>query len=284
MAASLPATGSFDGLPLSPLWNTNIQRSSAYIAALARAYGFHPDFIAAIIEQEQDDAHRPIGRLGTLSLMSLTAGDDRGWRPSSETLLAPSANLHWGMAILSHVVQQSGGDLTTALAAYSGGWEVAGGRAPHEYAARVLDRYARALLVRAGLSPEMADRWTVAVEIRAGNVPAEGLVVLGGKPVTTLHTFAPHIVYAYTSSLGQDYYIRGYVVPVGLSEVVAVESGSAGGDQLEAPLRARLGEKSARGASGNPRVLLICLPSMSRLRGQVRTRWYAPSGCPAAER
>jgi hypothetical protein len=53
---------------------------------------------------------------------------------------------------------------------------------------------------------------------------------------------------------------------------------------LEPPLRARLGEKSAQGAVGNSRVLLACLPSLARLRGQVTTRWFAPIYCPNAER
>ena len=69
-----------------------------------------------------------------------------------------------------------------------------------------------------------------------------------------------------------------------LVESVPGEGDSGMANELEAPLRARLGEKSARGAPGNPRVLLACLPSLSRLRGQTMTRWYAPSNCPQVGR
>jgi hypothetical protein len=187
------------------------------------------------------------------------------------------------MAILSYVVQQSGGDLFTALAAYNGGWAQVNSRIPREYAARVLDSYGRALIARSGLSPDMAGHWTVAVEIRAGNVPTDPLLVLGNQPLVGVRMFAGHTVYAYADDAGRAFYVRGYVVPLGLAEIV-FEEAQDNADELEAPLRARLGEKSARGATGNPRVLLACLPSLSRLRGRVTTRWYAPAGCPAADR
>ena len=182
------------------------------------------------------------------------------------------------------MVQQAGGDLYTALAAYNGGWQHVNSRIPREYAARVLDSYARALLARAGLPAEMAERWTVAVDIRAGNVPDETLLVLGYEPIAGPHTLARHTGYAFADNDGRAYYVLGYVVPVGLTAMVVEESGMDAPDELEAPLRARLGEKNAGSAAGNPRVLLACLAGLTRLRGQVTTRWYAPSGCPALER
>jgi hypothetical protein len=254
---------------------------------LAEAYGFHPDFIAAVIQHESGGEWRPAGNLSPAGLLGvISAGPGSEWRSSSEELLLPAVNLRWGLTILSYVVQRSGGDLFTALAAYKGGWDQVNSRAPREYAARVLDSYGRALVVRAGLSPDMAGRWTVAVEIRAGNVPADTLLVLGSRPLVGLRTFAEHTLYAHTDATGHAFYVRALVVPLGLSELIPDElsSGEADYFQLEAPLRARLGEKSARGAPGNPRVLLACLPSLSRLRGQVTTRWYAPSGCPAGQR
>jgi hypothetical protein len=272
---------------LSSYWGPSIQRWSAQIGALAEIYGFHPDFIAAVIKHESDGEARAARHVGAVGLMGvMPTGPGVAWRPSSEELLLPAVNLRWGMTILSYVVQQSGGDLFTALAAYHGGWSRVNNRAPREYAARVLDSYGRALAVRSGLSPEMARRWTVAVEIRAGNVPTGGLLVLGNRPLVGLRKYAEHIVYAHPDPTGHAFYVRGYVVPLVLSELVSDELsvGSSNPFQLEAPLRARLGEKSARRAPGNPRVLLACLPSLSRLRGQVTTRWYAPTGCPAAER
>ncbi len=270
---------------LSPFWEPGIQRWSDYIGALAEAYGFHPDFIAAVIAHETGDEQQATNRTGALDLMSGTPADPGlVWQPLSEELLTPETNLRWGMAILSYVVQQSGGDLFTALAAYNGGWEQVDDRVSREYAARVLDSYGRALIARSGLSPDMAERWTVAVEIRAGNVPSDLPLVLGTRPVVGLHTFVEHTVYAFADEQGHNYYVRGFVVPLSLSEYVGVEADVGDLDQLEAPLRARLGEKSARSASGNPRVLLACLPSLDRLRGQITTRWYSPSYCPAAGR
>jgi hypothetical protein len=270
---------------LSPYWEPGIQRWADTIGALAEAYGFHPDFVAAVIKHESDDEFQAISRRGAVGLMDIMADEAvLEWRPSSETLLTPTADLRWGLAILSYVVQQAGGDLYTALAAYNGGWQHVNSRIPREYAARVLDSYARALLARAGLPAEMAARWTVAVDIRAGNVPDEALLVLGYEPIAELRTLAPHTVYAFADGAGRTYYVRATVVPVGLTAMVAGESGLENPDELEAPLRARLGEKSAGSAAGNPRVLLACLAGLTRLRGQVTTRWYGPSGCPASGR
>ncbi|MBX7254435.1 MAG: lytic transglycosylase domain-containing protein [Candidatus Promineofilum sp.] len=276
-AATPPAT-----LLLSPYWGPDIQRWAGPIHALARAYGFHPDFIAAVIQQETDGERPGVSRRGRAGLMGLLPG--AAWRPSAEALLGPANDLRWGMAVLSYVVQQAGGDLYTALAAFNGGWQAVGSRPSSDYAAAVLDSFARALLVRAGLPPESATRWTVAVVIRAGNVPEESLLVLGHKPIGPLHTFAYHTVYAFADEAGRAYTVSGYVVPVGLSELVVAESGRGSPDELEAPLRVRLGEKDAGSAIGSPHVLLACLAQMERLRGRMTTRWFAPSGCPPAER
>ncbi len=291
---------------LSPYWSPSIQRWSPYIESLSEAYGFHPDFIAAVIQHEADDRQGAISHMGAVGLMGAApTGAALQWRPSSEELLIPAANLRWGMAILSYVVQQSGGDLYTALAAYNGGWDHVNSRLPREYAARVLDSYGRALIARAGLSPQMAHHWTVAVEIRAGNVPAEPLLVLGDKSISGLQALASlrsvllrpsaaYTIYAFANESGRTFYVRGYAVPIGLSELVGGESDGTFPDELEGPLRARMGEKSVSRPPGNPRVLLACLPSLTRLRGQPHptsvdsppptTRWYSPSNCPAAER
>ena len=269
---------------LSPYWEPDIQRLQGAIGGLAAVYGFHPDFIAAVISHEADRESGVTGHSGLVGLMGLLSpGRAVAWRSSSEQLLIPTTNLRWELAILSHVVQQSGGDLFTALAAYNGGWAEVNSRTPREYAARVLDSYGRALIARHGLSPEMANRWTIAVQMRAGNVPAESFLILGTKPIAGLRTYAGHTVYAFAGQGGQTYYVRAYVVPLGLSEFVTATTSSAGVDGLEAPLRARLGEKAARGRP-DARVLLVCLSGLERLRGQVTTRWFAPSNCPAAGR
>ena len=119
---------------LSPYWEPGIQRWAETIGALAEVYGFHPDFIAAVIKHESGDEFRAISRRGAVGLMDVMAEEPAlAWRPSSEALLTPTTDLRWGLAILSYVVQQAGGDLYTALAAYNGGWEHVNSRIPVSY-------------------------------------------------------------------------------------------------------------------------------------------------------
>mgnify|MGYP001358347149 FL=1 len=107
---------------LSPYWEPGIQRWADTIGALAEVYGFHPDFVAAVIKHESGSEFQAISRRGAVGLMDVMADEAAlEWRPSSEALLAPTTDLRWGLAILSYVVQQAGGDLYTALAAYNGG-------------------------------------------------------------------------------------------------------------------------------------------------------------------
>jgi hypothetical protein len=270
---------------LSPYWRPSIQRWSTYIEALAEAYGFDPDFIAAVIKHESDGDERVVSHMGAVGLMGVMPyGPGLEWRPLPDELLIPATNLRWGMLILSYVVQQSGGDLFAALAAYNGGWKQVNSREPREYAASVLDSYARAVISRSGLSPDLAARWTVAIEVPAGNVPMEDLLILGQQPVSDIRLFAEHTVYAQTNGDGRSYYVRGYIVPVGLTEIVANDVQTDNAHNLEAPLQARLGDKDYQKAARNTRVILTCLPSLTRLRGHVNTRWYAPSYCPPAQR
>jgi hypothetical protein len=282
---------------LSPYWGPNIQQWSDYIAILSAAYGFHPDFIASLIRHESDGAHDVVSYMGAVGLMGIMpAGPGLEWRPSSEELLTPTVNLRWGMAILSAIVRQSGGDVYAALAAYNGGWAQVNSRGPRDYAAEVLDSYARAVVVRHGLSPEIAEQWTIAIEMVAGHVPSQPLLVLGNQPLSGLFTFAEHTIYRYADEkTGRTYYIRGYAVPVALLATPAedidlfgpADFGAADAlevEALEEPLRARLAEKSEKMPNSDPRVLLACLPSLDRLRGHANTRWYAPSSCPSWHR
>lgn len=268
---------------LSPYWGPEIQQWDDYIVALSETYGFHPDFIAAVISHDSPANDQSASEGGSAALMGIFPGGGIG-SASSDAMATPPNNLRWGMAILSYVVQQTGGDLSTALAVYNGGWTHASQLSPQAYAAGVLESYARALIARAGLSPQMANHWTLAVEIRAGNVPSDALLSLGSRPINETQTFAEHTVYAFADHDGRVFFVRGYVVPLGLSAYAPDEQTADGNDRLEAPLRARLGEKSARSPSGNPRILLACLPSLSRLRGQLTTRWYAPADCPTMGR
>lgn len=274
--------------PLSPMWDETIQQWADYIGILSQRHGLDPDFIAAVVNKESNGNSDTISRAGAVGLMGvMPTGPGLEWRPSSEELQNPTVNLRWGVAILADVVRQAGGDLYSALAAYSGGWPQANSRVPQTYAANVLDQYARAVMIRNGLSPEIARQWTVAIEMRHGYVPNEPLLILGDQPLSSLQMYAPHVVYDYVDQSGKSYYVTGYVVPVALVVPEQYDPNHVAfgdGDQLDPYLQMRLGDNGLKISESNPHILMACLPSLSRLRGEVSTRWYAPSQCPSWHR
>lgn len=279
-----PANDSSD--LLSPIWGPAIQRWSTYIAVLADFYGLDPDFIAAVVQEESNGDPQAVSRVGAVGLMGvMPAGPGLEWRPPAEELENASTNLRWGVAILSEIVRQSGGDLYAALAAYSGGWSQVERSVPREYASRVLNNYGRAIAQRSGVSPDIASQWTVAVEIRLGDVPNESLLVLGDQPISGLLTYGEHVVYNYIDQSGQAYFVKGYAVPVALVMPVGDDSTLPGdADSLDVQLQARLDQTTIKISDSNPRIIEACLPSLSRLRGRASTRWFAPSYCPSWHR
>ncbi|MCA9925590.1 MAG: lytic transglycosylase domain-containing protein [Anaerolineales bacterium] len=275
-------------LTISPIWEPTIQQWAPHISALSASYGLHPDFIAAVIKEESNGRQDGISRVGAVGLMGvMPAGPGLEWRPSAEELMTPSVNLRWGVSILSEVIRQSGGDLASALAAYSGGWDQVSSRVPQEYAANVLNNYGRAIVSRSGISPDIANQWTIAIDMRRGHVTNDELLVLGDQPVSGLWTYGEHIVFDYVDQSGQAYYVRGYAVPVALVVPTAddaPETAVNNSNQVELELQARLGTTDLKIANHNPRVILACLPSLGRLRGHNSTRWFAPSNCPSWHR
>ncbi len=271
---------------LSPIWGSSIRRWSSYIAALSDFYGLDPDFIAAVIDEESNGDPLAVSRVGAVGLMGIMpAGPGLEWRPPADALENPSTNLRWGVAILAEIVRQSGGDLYAALAAYSGGWSQAERGVPREYAARVLNNYGRAVAQRSGISPDIASQWTLAVEIRQGDVPNDALLVLGDQPISGLLTYGEHIVYNYIDQSGRAYYVKAYAVPVALVMPVGDNgTASAAADSLEMQLQARLNQTAVKISESNPGIIEACLPSLSRLRGRASTRWFAPSYCPSWHR
>lgn len=267
---------------LSPMWKPIIQQWSSYIHTLADSNGLDPDLIAAVVHEESNGDPNVVSHAGAVGLMGvMQTGPGLEWRPSQEELKNPMVNLRWGVAILAEVVKQSGGDLYSALAAYSGGWDQVNSRVPRKYAASVLDNYGRAVLMRNGLSPDIAAQWTIAIELTRGNVPPTPLLVLGDQPLSGLHTYAEHVIVDYVDDTGQSFYIRGYVVPVALVVPLDPETGAPDVDNNADPsVDAHDGKEDQL----NPRVLLACLPSLSRLRGHVSTRWFAPTDCPSWHR
>jgi hypothetical protein len=271
---------------LSPIWGPSIQRWSSYIAVLADFYGLDPDFIAAVVKEESNGDPQVVSRVGAVGLMGvMPAGPGLEWRPPAEELENASTNLRWGVAILSEIVRQSGGDLYAALAAYSGGWSQAERGVPREYAASVLNNYARAVAQRSGISPDIASQWTIAVEIRQRDVPNESLLVLGDQPISGLLTYGEHVIYNYIDRSGEAYFVKGYAVPVALVMPVGDDSSlPSDASSLDVQLQARLDETTIKISESNPRIIEACLPSLSRLRGRASTRWFAPSYCPSWHR
>ncbi len=273
---------------LSPVWGPLIQQWSDYIGVVAEANGLDPDFIAAVIQEASSGNPAAVSRAGAVGLMGvMPASDGKERRPSPAELKNPALNLRWGVGILSEVVQQSGGDLYSALAAYNSGWEQVDDGTSRHYAANVLDNYGRAIMVRNGLSPDIATQWTIAIELTKGNVPLEPLLVLGDQPASGLYTYGEHTIYNYVDESGRAYFVRGYVVPVSLvvpQEALSDTAGSGNGNEVDVYLQSRLSQTGVKVANSNPRLLQACLPSLTRLRGLSSTRWFAPSDCPASNR
>ena len=272
------------GAALSPIWGNGITRWSANIADVASLYGLDPDFIAAVIMAESNGNSEAVSRVGAVGLMGvMPSGPGLEWRPAPDTLSDPEVNINWGVAILAEIIHQSGGDIVAALAAYSGGWDQANTRVPREYAGQVLDSYGRAVAAREDISPGIAAQWTVATEISRGHIPADPLI-FNEEPQSGLRKYGEHVVYNRTDKSGRAYYVKGYAVP--LAVVVPLDStpATAGSDTVDTKLMVRLGMASEKVSNSNPRVLLSCLPSLSRLRGNLVTRYYAPSSCPSWHR
>ncbi len=273
---------------LSPVWGSDIQQWSAHIAVLADVYGLDPDFIAAVIKEESNGRADVVSEAGAVGLMGvMPAGPGLEWRPPAAELQNPSVNLRWGVGILAEVVRQAGGDVYAALAAYSGGWAQANNRVPRAYAARVLDNYGRAVAARTGQSPDIATHWTVAVEMTRGHVPGEPLLVLGDPPQTGLHLLGKHIIYRAVDATGTAYYVVAYAVPVALAEPanggLATMVVNQSNDMDLYPQVRPLAD-GGKTADNSPHVLMACLPSLDRLRGQASTRWFAPSNCTISDR
>ena len=269
---------------LSPIWGAGIRQWSAEIEAEATTSGLDPDFIAAVILAESNGNFNVVSRVGAVGLMGvMPSGPGLEWRPSPEALLEPQLNLSWGVAILTEIIRQSGGDIVAALAAYSAGWDNATGRVPQEYASQVLDAYGRAVAVRSGISPNIAAEWTVAAEINRGHIPVEPLI-LSEQPVSGLRKYGEHVVYNYTDQRGKAYFIKGFAVPLALVVPIGTDSASTANDVVDQQLLARLGMGEVKIDQTNARVIQACLPSLSRLRGRQATRWFAPSSCPSWHR
>jgi hypothetical protein len=271
-----------DGFLISPYWGPEMQIAAANIIQLSKTYGMHPDFIAAVLRVNHSGEYQAIDHSGDESIPAYSISEAE---LSGINGISRSINPHWDLAILSYTIQQSGGDVFTALAAYNSGWRYLNSREAREYATMVLDSFARALIARQGVSPEVADQWTLVISLSSGNVPGQRIYYRQSQAtIKDLHEAVAYSIYTSVDGNGRGYYVQGLVLPVGQTRMISETSRLADPDQLEAPLRARLGEKNARKGMENPRLLLACLKSIERLRGHTTTRWYSPSVCPPFDR
>ncbi len=231
---------------LSPYWRPSIQRWADYIEALSNAYGFDPDFIAAVIKHESDGDEQVVSHMGAVGLMGVMPyGPGLEWRPLPDELLIPATNLRWGMLILSHVVQQSGGDLFAALAAYNGGWSrstaVNRVSTPPVYSTVMRERSLPGTDSHRTWRPDGPWPSRLVRQCADGGVantrPAAGF---------GYRLFAEHTVYAQTDDYGRPYFVRGYIVPVGLTDIVENIAQPDEAHSLEASLQARSGTRRIR--------------------------------------
>jgi hypothetical protein len=269
---------------LSPIWKAPIRQWSMEIDKEARANGLDPDFIAAVMHVESNGDQFVVSRAGAVGLMGvMPSGPGLEWRPLPETLLNPEINLNWGVAILSEIFRQSGGDIVAALAAYSGGWDQVESSVPQKYASQVLNEYGKAVAAREDVSPDIASQWTIALDIGRGHIPVK-TPILSQEPVSGLRMYGEHIIYSHAGEDGQAYHVKGYAVLLVVVVPLAAESGPSGSDSVDSQLMARLGMAETKTNKSNPRVIMACLPSLARLRGRIATRWFAPTDCPSWHR
>ncbi|MCA9981421.1 MAG: transglycosylase SLT domain-containing protein [Anaerolineales bacterium] len=276
---------------LSPYWSEDITRWSNQIYKVAYVYGIDPDLIAAVVYAEsrgQADVESYVGAVGLMGVMPYGPGLE--WRPTSRELQDPETNLRWGVSILADILRQSGGDVFAALAAYNGGWRQANREYTQAYATAVLNEYAQAVVVRSGQEPNTAVAWTIAIEKSRGHVPQERYLVVGAQPANPSSLIGGHVVYQAVDRRGTAYYVKGYAVPLKTDVVSHVpETETPTGTEPEttavfAPPTKDDAVSPDKNRSRAPRVLLACLPSLERLRGQVGSRWFAPSACPSQTR
>ncbi len=280
---------------LSTYWPDSITRWSNQIYKVAYMYGLDPDLVAAVVYAEsrgQADVESYAGAVGLMGVMPYGPGME--WRPTAVQLRDPETNLRWGSSILADILRQTGGDVFAALAAYNGGWHQAHRDYTRAYAAEVLNNYAQAVVVRNGGETAMAATWTIAIEKNRGYVPQERYLILGDQPATQNYLIGEHVVYQAIDRRGTSYYVKGYAVPL---KAPPPERANAGGAMVNRDSINTNNEGTVNTAVTNtdtatvdksrtraPRVLLACLPTLERLRGQVSSRWFAPSTCPSEGR
>lgn len=270
---------------ISPYWPPEIQEVSTGIEELADSFGFHPDLIASVFWQESNFQAINSTRLGIPNIRHFNSTGQNPWGTSPNQFGDFSGDdSRWKLTVLSYAVQRAGGDLGTGLSAYYGGWDHINDSLPREYASRVIDDFARAILLSQNISTEISTGWTIGIEIRHGNVPEQTFVLVEPVPTGEINLYPSVIIYDFVDQYGRSYHVKGYVIPVSLVEISSDPKNAIAADQLEPQLRAYMGDKDARKTGGNFRLLIACLPTLDRLKHRTTSRWFRPTFCPPNSR
>ncbi len=213
----LAAASEEDETVLAPSWGEEIVRWESLIVESAVEYQIDPDLIAAIVDVESDGKSDGVSYAGAVGLMGVMPyGEGFEYRPNRTILLDPQTNISWGTAIIADIMQQAGGDLHAALAAYNGGWRQVDTLETRTYAADVLNLYGRAIASREGVDPDDATAWTVAVQVPRGHI-ATRTYMAGDYAIGLPMTLGEHVVYENYDG-NRPIFVRAYAVPLDVAD------------------------------------------------------------------
>lgn len=199
---------------LSSYWDKSITQWETEIAMASREYRLDPDLIAAVMTVESNGIPYGVSYAGAVGLMGIMPyGSQFLYRPSLNELKDPMTNIRWGCSILADIIQQSGGDIHAALAAYNGGWAYVNYGEPRKYTSTVLDLYGRAVAQRNNVDPAITTKWTIATEIRQGYIAAQSWLLGGGTMPTNIKPIGIHILFNGIDKTGRAWYVRAVAIP-----------------------------------------------------------------------
>ena len=211
------------GPSLSAYWPDAIRRWEDLIVEHATNNGFDPNFVAALIEEESQGNPRLVSKAGAVGLMQIMPYEAGfTWRPRAARLKDPAVNLEWGTNTLSQVVRQAQGRISLALLAYNSGWDRIDLRSTRLFAAKVLDHYARSILLERGDEPQAYRPYAVLIVAHnsAGPVAVDQVTAAGAfEPlpdfdVNAIDAAWPHAVaYATIDADHIAWWVDVYVAP-----------------------------------------------------------------------
>ena len=208
---------------ISPYWRFEVNQWEEQIVRQAEKRHLDPDLVAALIWHESQGLSWAQSASGAVGLMQVMPSD-MGFvhRPTAEQLFRPSTNIDWGTRILTEIIQETKGDLFTALAAYNGGWYQTGRNIPRGYSREVVTLYAEAVAVRNGYENPSLDEWGLVIELQ-GRDDVDFAVSPEPGWLLTTHITGPRatlgmpvigaVVYSATSLDGRPWRITMWLLP-----------------------------------------------------------------------